>query len=103
MKLIKKRHGKTSQFSVLQYIPTICYCHKVQTLAALSKMNVRMRKEKELLKKKNLEVSNVNKDALFLSYGIILPPHILLMLLQNCLITFPNHCLLDVLSLKNFQ
>lgn len=47
----EKTPWKNSQFSVLQYIPTTCYCHNVQTQAALSKISIRMRKEEELLKK----------------------------------------------------
>lgn len=44
----EKTPWKYSQFFVLQYVPTTCYCHKVQTQAALSKMNVRSRKENKL-------------------------------------------------------
>lgn len=33
----EKTQWKSSPFSVLQYVPTTCYCHEVQTQAALCK------------------------------------------------------------------
>lgn len=93
----EKTPWKNSQFSVLQCISTTCYSQSSHS--GSSQQN---ECEKKKSYKKTLEVPSVNKDSLFLFYGIIMPPHILPMLLQNCLTTFYNHCLLEVLSLKNF-
>lgn len=46
-----KNYQNSQSSSVLQSAPPTCYCHKVQTQAVFSKMNVRRKREKKRGKK----------------------------------------------------
>lgn len=91
MKSRRGQYGKTIKTltvclfcNLLHLLATV----KVQTQAVFNKINGRKRKEKE--EKNSSKASSVSKESSFLSYGIILPPHILPMLLQNYIAAFPN-------------